>query len=376
MSNRDPALDALRGLFIIILTVDHMQGVIVCLTWQTFGFASALPGFLFLSGFLVVRVYGDVMRRRGALSSLRKMALRVWKIYLWHAACVLVVVGGTMILTGLGLGPHQAMATPQTMARLLMLEHLNPYFNILPLYIVFLGLAALLLLGFLRSPILIAATGVLIWAIAPLVPEGLRPWGETALLQPLSWQVVFTLGLALGLHQGRDGRRVSLPTGLVAAAAALAALFFALRWGLLDFEAVGLDPDLFERNALAPGRLLNIVCLIVLVGWAWPRLKPWLAGRRLLVMLGQASLAAFSLQIMIVYYLGMIRRGLAPYTRPEVQDLIRLDVDWPSVGFLLVFDGLSVVLVALATHAVVRLGQRQGPPNLALRQTPGAATRP
>jgi hypothetical protein len=374
MSKRDLELDALRGIFIFIITADHMQGIIVYFTWQTFGFASALPGFLFLSGFLVAKVYGGLMLRRGVLSGLRKMALRVWKIYLWHAASVLVVVGGTMALAWVGLGIEHRMATLQSLAGLLMLEHLNPYFNILPLYLFFLAFAALLLLLFSRYPLLIAVTGVLIWALAPVVPSVLHPWGSTALLQPVSWQVVFTLGLALGLFQVQGGHFRS-PPWLTMIAAGLALLFFALRWHILEFEDVGLDPGLFERDALGLGRLLNILCLIVLITWAWPRLKPWLERRRLLVMVGQASLAAFSLQIMIVYYLGMIRRGLASYTRPDFQDLLRFDVDWPSVWYLLIFDGLSVSLVAFSTYAVFWTSRRRLVPNPSRRQATGSATR-
>jgi hypothetical protein len=259
-----------------------------------------------------------------------------------------------MALVHAGLGIEHRMATLQSLAGLLMLEHLNAYFNILPLYLFFLAMAALLLLLLSRHPFVIAVIGVLIWAAAPVVPPVLHPWEDTALLQPLSWQVVFTLGLALGLFQVKGGRFRS-PPWLSLLAAALAVLFFALRWELLAFEDVALDPALFERDALGAGRLLNILCLIVLITWAWPRLKPWLERRRLLVIVGQASLAAFSLQIMIVYYLGMIRRGLASYTRPDFQDLLRFDVDWPSVVYLLMFDGLSVILVALATYCVAFL---------------------
>ena len=53
-------LDLLRGLMLVIMTLNHLDGPIKSITFQPLGFVSAAAGFIYLSGF----VYGLVYTRK------------------------------------------------------------------------------------------------------------------------------------------------------------------------------------------------------------------------------------------------------------------------------------------------------------------------
>jgi len=49
---RDRRIDTLRGMLLIIMTVDHLGGWLTVITGQSLGYVSAAEGFIFLSGFV------------------------------------------------------------------------------------------------------------------------------------------------------------------------------------------------------------------------------------------------------------------------------------------------------------------------------------
>ena len=56
-TQRRPELDALRGLFLVWMTLTHMPTHFSDFVNQPFGFVSSAEGFVFLSAMLVSRVY-------------------------------------------------------------------------------------------------------------------------------------------------------------------------------------------------------------------------------------------------------------------------------------------------------------------------------
>jgi|GEM_PF-4862149 len=354
--NRDLALDALRGVFIVILTIDHMSGFFSKITWQTFGYVTVLPGFVFVSGYIVARAYGGAMRKYGTLAGLRRIVGRIGQIYVWHVVAVIAVIGGTILLSPFLSDIDDNLGRVETLIKVGLLYNLNYYFNIIPLYIFFLALAAVFLVTLRRYPFIIAMLGILIWLLADVIPKGLHPWADTAMLTPLRWQVLFTLGLAIGLMR-MDGKMVTLPRWLYAGAAAVALVLFALRWHLVDPGIAPFESELFGRNALQPGRLLNILCLILLISSLLPHLRTWLQRSNTLIMVGQNSLIAFSLQIIIMHYLGMARRALEIPYQVSLSEITSPDFDWFALVNGASIDVLAVVLVITSTYLVV--GSRQ-----------------
>ena len=63
VKQRDLRLDTLRGLLLVLITINHFGSWspeawwITQLTWQPLGYVSAAEGFVFLSGFIFATVY-------------------------------------------------------------------------------------------------------------------------------------------------------------------------------------------------------------------------------------------------------------------------------------------------------------------------------
>jgi len=327
---------------ILILTVDHMDGVIRNVTWQTFGFVSALPGFLFISGFIVAKAYGGVAIRAGHWAAATKILHRIARIYGWHVFSVAAATAVGLVAFHSLHGGEGQVFNFRAPLMVLTLQELYGHFNILPIYMLLLAVSPLLLIIGRRSPMAVAVIGLCLWAGSDVVPAALHPWGETALLKPIDWQVLYLLGMACGLRS-LAGAPVKPHPWIVWGALGIAALCFALRWHLIDADSIHIPESLFERDTLAVGRLVNILCVIVLFSMIMPYVKRALERSSALIMVGQNSLAAFSLQIVIVYVLTLLRWVIMP------EDM----AIWAHTVFLFSFDILGIAAVIAATYGAV-----------------------
>jgi OpgC protein len=63
---RDTRIDTLRGLFLVLMTFDHLPyHPLLRLTMQSLGFVSAAEGFVFVSGLVSAGVYGRILAKQG-----------------------------------------------------------------------------------------------------------------------------------------------------------------------------------------------------------------------------------------------------------------------------------------------------------------------
>src|SRR6204780_202897 len=148
---RRPELDALRGLFLVWMTLTHLPTRLSELVNQPFGFVSSAEGFVFLSGMLVATLYihrasedSDDVR-----SKLWKRALRIYGYHLIMLAMVFTVVAAFAAHT------HRAaiynllnfyLAHPVTaIIGSVLLIYCPPLLDILPMYVTFLLLTPYLL---------------------------------------------------------------------------------------------------------------------------------------------------------------------------------------------------------------------------------------
>src|SRR5260370_19735290 len=148
--SRDARLDALRGLFLVIMAAVHVPTPLSHLLQEPFGYTSVAEGFVFLGACLAGYVYGKTY----LCAEWRTMAGRVWKrarqIYLVHLALV-VPFGLLAWAAGSKLPPlanhfHDFLAHPwASLALMPLLLHQPPLFDILPLYVIFLGATPLVL---------------------------------------------------------------------------------------------------------------------------------------------------------------------------------------------------------------------------------------
>ncbi len=314
-NRRDLRLDTLRGLFLVLMMLDHLPWTKAPLTGEPLGFVSAAEGFVFLSGMVSGLVYGRYMIKRGVAFGRQKILARVRKIYIYYLATVVALVALASIFPDM----HEAWIAqlrplgdaPVRAVLLGMIFFYQPAFcDILPLYVFFMGAALWLLQGMVRGQgrwIMLGSAGL--WLTAQfgatdrIVSLFGDLWVRHGIFDMLGWQVLFVGGMYMGVRQAR-GQGLSMMRypwffWLCVVVVVVCALL-RHRVGLQDPAFIETMVAMVRKNELAPLRLLDFIAMAgVFAGLAqWmPRLLSW----QPLYLLGQHSLQVFTGHIFVVY---------------------------------------------------------------------------
>jgi hypothetical protein len=310
VNRRDTRLDILRGLFLAIIAAVHVPTPLSHLFQEPIGYTSAAEGFVFLGASLAGFLYGNFYRQ----TDWRTMSRRVWdrskKIYLLHLAMVvpmtLIAWAAAGRLTPLANHFHDFILHPWiSLALMPLLLHQPPLFDILPFYVIMLGITPLLLATARRRGwgvvLIVSALGWLAaqFRLDACVLGGLFGWLPLRLssFNLCAWQFLWVSGLALGeTALRRPIIRPEYRTALSVAAGAIALTGFLSRHGF--WPQAWFNPDIFlwmDKWTLGPLRLLNFAAWTVLLLAQNPNsptkfLLP-------LAVLGRHSLAVFSFHI-------------------------------------------------------------------------------
>jgi hypothetical protein len=148
---RSPEIDALRGVFLVWMTLTHLPTHLSDLVSEPFGFVSSAEGFVFLSALLVARLY--IRQAAEAGTALRtKLWKRAVRIYGYHLtlvtlaftmAATFAVTAHRLALINL-LNFYLAHPFPAIVGSLLLI-YCPPLLDILPMYVIFLLITPFLL---------------------------------------------------------------------------------------------------------------------------------------------------------------------------------------------------------------------------------------
>jgi len=318
---RRPELDALRGLFLVWMTLTHLPTRLSELVNQPFGFVSSAEGFVFLSAMLVATLYIHQAAEdsEGVRTRLWKRALLIYGYHLIMLSVVFTVVAAYAAHT------HRAaiynllnfyLAHPLTaIIGSVLLIYCPPLLDILPMYVTFLLLTPYILNVAVRrgwSRILIVS-GIL-WLLAQF---GLRTWmhslvvhslhlqiplQETGAFNLFAWQAVWVVALWLGARsaQGENPLR-KLPGYVYPLSGAICLFFLGVRHGWLGAhltpETLGLALDKWQ---IGPLRVLNLFAFSCMVYWSRKYLTRVVLVEPFLT-LGKASLEVFCAHVFFVF---------------------------------------------------------------------------
>ena len=318
---RRPELDALRGLFLVWMTLTHLPTRISAWVNQPFGFLSSAEGFVFLSALLVARIYSkQAAEDSPALHS--KLWKRAAKIYGVH---ILMLTLAFTVVAALATSTHRAaihnllqfyLAHPGTaIAGSLLLLYCPPLLDILPMYVLFLAGTPVVLAWAARRGWRVPLAGsFVVWLGAQL---GLRDWlhagivhlthlripvQEGGAFNLLAWQGVWMAGLWLGAGSAEGRNPLRHVNGAIAAGAGAVCLFFlGVRHGWLGAHLTQ-DALAFQLDKwhIGPLRVLNLIAFTALFYWLRRFVFPLVQTEPFLT-LGKASLEVFCAHVVFVF---------------------------------------------------------------------------
>lgn len=320
-SKRDLRLDLFRGLANWAIFLNHIPGT--ALTWLTtrnYGFSDGADLFVFISGYTATFVFARMMIKRGFVIAATRLLRRVWQLYVAHILLFVFYLTSVHYLAHNFNIPHlmdQFNVAPlmdfpvETLTQGLVLKFKPLNLDVLPLYIVLMGVFPPVLWLMLRYRNWIMFGSVLMYCAARQFEWNLHSYPSGIwYFNPFAWQLLFVFGawLALGgaltLHFLVRSRLV-LVLGVIylgfAAAMTLSAQIpeLARIFPSVLFDAF--NPN--DKTSLAPYRVVHLAILASIVvrfiPIDWPGLRA--SVFRPLIKCGQQSLAVFCVGIFLAF---------------------------------------------------------------------------
>jgi hypothetical protein len=339
---RRPELDALRGLFLVWMTLTHLPTRFSDYTNQPIGFVSAAEGFVFISALLVGRIYmrDSLADSTGVRAKLWKRSLQIYAYHLLMLTLLFTVAAAFAVHTHKAALNHLLnfyLAHPLVaIVGSVLLLYCPPLLDILPMYVTFLFFSPLLLSAAARfgwRRILVASAGI--WLLAQF---GLRdvvhnwivhitrlqiPLQETGAFNLFAWQAVWVVGLWIGARSALGDTPLNkVPGWAVAISTAACMAFIGVRHGWLGPHltqpALGIQLDKWQLGWL---RVINLTTFTIVVYW----MRPWLV--RLIsiepfLTLGKASLRVFCAHLVFVFVgLGLLYEDVGQDVDGQIEQL-------------------------------------------------------
>jgi hypothetical protein len=346
-TGRDRAIDIARGIALAAILNTHFS--LMARDLGTLGgvrvpflsdvqFPDFADFFVFLSGYVYGLVYGGRIVRDGLPAVVRQTIRRMGQIVramitaiVIAVALAWVLVSDTGALRKLDLLPFQANGA-RALFDLVSFTSAPLFVNILCLYVLLLIAAPFLVWGFRRSVAMTFGVSIATWLLVQAGPLAITStWAGMHSFNPFAWQLLFAMGIFLGMQRGFDtilatlSRRATLML-------VLACLGFFLVRMVMKFspDAYAALTPLSGKAELAAVRIANFICLapvfVLFVGWL-DRALPFLAGW--LARLGALSLEMFAAGVVLTLVM--------------------------AAGFLALGGGVVAYLVALTVGLVVYL---------------------
>ena len=356
-SRRDLRLDLFRGLALLFIFIDHIpNNVLSYVTLHSIAFSDADEVFILISGYAAATVYGRALQRQGGVAATGQICRRIWQLYVAHIFIFVILAAEVCYAT---LSLHQTYSEdfgidnfidePQVaIIKVLLLQYQPQFLDILPIYMILLGVFPVVLLLLQRClplPLILSGALYLLTLRFGWQPHS-YPDNEAWFFNPLAWQFLFVIGATAGYSQHSrwvfPGQGSWLPKLAIAITVAIGIV--SISWtihgaygafpGLLLRE---LSPLVADKSNLAPLRLISFLALAVTVAHFVGRDSGVLRWRvaQLIIRCGQHSLQVFCLGI-VLSVLGYI---LLTFFRDNI--LTQLAIDLAGIVAMM---GIAVLL--------------------------------
>ncbi|MHC5305865.1 OpgC family protein [Bartonella sp. LJL80] len=280
MSKRDTRIDVFRALALLTIFINHVPGTIYeWFTHKHFGFSDSAEAFVLISGVAVGLAYGSKFIGENRLLISLKLWRRSATLYSTHIMTTLIslaifIAAATFLhhpeFLRVNNIPMLLKEPAKALLGVVTLGHQLGYNNILSLYMVLMLAAPLMLYLANKSMKLLLLGSVVLYLVAGfygIAPHN-YPTKGVWFLNPLSWQLLFVIGIAATVHVKRGGTLPSHPLLLLAAISYLviSLLWVRLGWWWIN-PTMGMPATLtgFNKTFLSLPRLLHILSLAYVV---------------------------------------------------------------------------------------------------------------
>lgn len=318
---RDLRLDLFRGIANWAIFLDHIPDNIVnWITTRNYGFSDAADLFVFISGYTATFVYARMMLERGFIVGSTRLTKRVWQLYVAHIILFVIYIASISYLA-LRFGDSEMINefnvaglvdnATETLRQGLFLRFKPLNLDVLPLYIVLMGLFPPVLWFMLRKPDLTMVLSIILWLTARHFGLNLNayPAGQWY-FNPYCWQVLFVFGAWCAMGGAR--RSMTLINSPITLWLCVGYLLFALVMTMAGrFPGLAaLFPEwLFsafnpnDKTNLAPYRFIHFVVIVIMVIRFVPKDWPGLEWKIFdpVIVCGQQSLAVFCVGVFLSF---------------------------------------------------------------------------
>src|ERR1700684_3923783 len=202
---RDLRLDLFRGVANWAIFLDHIpDNVVNWITTRNYGFSDAADLFVFISGYTASFVYARMMIERGFIVGATRLTKRVWQLYVAHIILFVIYIDEIRYLA-LRLRDSEIIKefnvaglvdnATETLRQGLLLKFKPVNLDVLPLYIVLMGLFPPVLWMMLRRPNWTMLASIVLWLLARHFGWNFHAYpAGTWYFNPYYWQVLFVFG--------------------------------------------------------------------------------------------------------------------------------------------------------------------------------------
>jgi hypothetical protein len=201
-SGRLAILDQLRGLCLVVMTIDHIglfPSLLEIFTGRSQLWVTAAEGFFFISGIMIGLVRGRAAERVGLAAVTRKLWARAGRLYLVSIAftTICLLLGYALMerhIPGVKYGLVYFDSTRELVVRVVTMLYTYSWVDFLPYYIIYLLISPLAIWLLMRGRWRwVVAASLIAWT-APLLIHLPAPSG-------LRWQAYFFIGIVCGYHR-------------------------------------------------------------------------------------------------------------------------------------------------------------------------------
>lgn len=276
---RIPEFDFWRGCALIVILIDHIPwNGLDYLTPQNFGFSDAAEVFVFLSGASVGLAYAPTLQKAGFRRLVERCAARAAKLYLVQiamVACSIAIpvaaaaaLGDQGLALGEGLSPFVNSPASSLLGAAVLAYQPN-YSSVLALYVVLMLWAPFVIfLAWQASAFALLASIAVYVAGRRLTGGG----GDGWTFNPLTWQLVFTIGVICALRWRGGLPRPRKHLILLVAAIILGAAILSVRaMGIKATAMAHLDVGKFDLGLVRLAHFLALAYIVSTVAIV----EPW-----------------------------------------------------------------------------------------------------